>query len=145
MTIFRRLFSLMSTKRHWIAIGALLAFLAVGANVALMGLSAYLISKAALVSNVAEVALAITGVRVRGPGSGGCSCLPKTQDSRPWTQFIPDLGEPLAFAVVVAEDMDGVVLSQPAVQLVEELAALGLGDLWLDGPFHHGAKGIERG
>ena len=36
------------------------AFLAIGSNVALMAISAYLISKAALVTNVAEVALAIT-------------------------------------------------------------------------------------
>lgn len=64
MTIFRRLFGLMAARRRWIAIGALLGFLAVGSNVALMAMSAYLISKAALITNVAEVALVITGVRV---------------------------------------------------------------------------------
>ena len=64
MTTVRRLFGLMAAHRRWIAIGALLGFLAVGSNVALMAMSAYLISKAALVSNVAEVALAITAVRV---------------------------------------------------------------------------------
>ncbi len=64
MTIFRRLFGLMATRRRWIAIGALLGFLAVGSNVALMAASAYLISKAALITNVAEVALVITSVRV---------------------------------------------------------------------------------
>jgi ATP-binding cassette, subfamily C, bacterial CydC len=64
MTTFRRLFGLMAAHRRWIAIGTLLGFLAVGSNVALMAMSAYLISKAALVSNVAEVALAITAVRV---------------------------------------------------------------------------------
>jgi thiol reductant ABC exporter CydC subunit len=64
VTIFRRLFGLMAARRRWIAIGALLGFLAVGSNVALMAMSAYLISKAALVSNVADIALAITGVRV---------------------------------------------------------------------------------
>ena len=42
----------------------LLGFLAVGSNVVLMAMSAYLISKAALITNVAEVALVITGVRV---------------------------------------------------------------------------------
>ena len=42
----------------------MLGFLAVGSNVALMAMSAYLISKAALITNVAEVALVITGVRV---------------------------------------------------------------------------------
>jgi thiol reductant ABC exporter CydC subunit len=64
VTTFRRLFGLLAAHRRWIAIGALLGFLAVGSNVALMAMSAYLISKAALVSNVAEVALAITAVRV---------------------------------------------------------------------------------
>jgi len=64
VTTFRRLFGLMAAHRRWIAIGALLGFLAVGSNVALMAMSAYLISKAAVVSNVAEVALAITAVRV---------------------------------------------------------------------------------
>ena len=68
MTTFRRLFGLMAGQRRWIVIGALLGFLAVGSNVALMAMSAYLISKAALVSNVAEIALAITAVRVLAIG-----------------------------------------------------------------------------
>lgn len=68
MTTFRRLFGLMAGQRRWIAVGGLLGFLAVGSNVALMATSAYLISKAALVSNVAEVALAITAVRVLAIG-----------------------------------------------------------------------------
>ena len=64
MTTFARLVSLMAAHRRWVAIGALLGFVAVASNVALMAMSAYLISKATLVSNVAEVALAITAVRV---------------------------------------------------------------------------------
>jgi thiol reductant ABC exporter CydC subunit len=68
MTTFRRLLGVMSGERHWIAVGAALAFLAVAANVALMGVSAFLISKAALVSNVAEIALVITAVRVLAIG-----------------------------------------------------------------------------
>ena len=50
----------------WPAFGAgvLLGCLAIGSNVGLMAVSAYLISKSALVTNVAEVALAITAVRV---------------------------------------------------------------------------------
>ena len=64
MTTVGRLFSLLAGHRRWMAIGAALGFLAVGSNVALMAMSAYLISKAALVTNVAEVALAITAVRV---------------------------------------------------------------------------------
>ena len=64
MTPFRRLVGLLAGHRRWIAIGAGLGFLAVGSNVALMAMSAYLISKAALVTNVADVALTITAVRV---------------------------------------------------------------------------------
>ena len=66
MTTFRRLFGLLAGHRRWIALGALLGFLAVGSNVALMAMSAYLISQAAIVTNVAEIALAITG----GPRPG---------------------------------------------------------------------------
>ena len=58
----------MAGQRRWIAVGALLGFLAVGSNVALMAVSAYLISKAAIVSNVAEIALVITAVRVLAIG-----------------------------------------------------------------------------
>jgi thiol reductant ABC exporter CydC subunit len=49
---------------RWIVIGAALGFLAVGSAVGLMAASAWLISRAAIVSNVAEVALAVTAVRV---------------------------------------------------------------------------------
>ena len=42
--------------------------------------------------------------------------------------FPPNLLEALAFAVVVAEEMDGVVLARPALQLLEKLAALSGGD-----------------
>ena len=45
-------------------IAAVLGFLALASNVLLAGVSAFLISRAALVTNVAEVALAITAVRV---------------------------------------------------------------------------------
>jgi ATP-binding cassette, subfamily C, bacterial CydC len=68
MTTFGRLVALMSPYRRWIAAGALLGFVAVGANIALMATSAYLISRAALVTNVADVALAITAVRVLAIG-----------------------------------------------------------------------------
>jgi ATP-binding cassette, subfamily C, bacterial CydC len=60
----RRLLGLLAGRRSWIAGGALLAAAAVGSNVALMATSAYLISKAALATNVADLALAITAVRV---------------------------------------------------------------------------------
>jgi hypothetical protein len=45
------------------------------------------------------------------------------------TLFDPDLLEPLAFAIVVAEHLDAVVLTQPTMNLGEELTSLGLGDL----------------
>ncbi len=61
---FRRQLGLMAPYRWWIAAGALLGFVAIVSSVGLMATSAYLISKAALVTNVAEVALAVTAVRV---------------------------------------------------------------------------------
>jgi ATP-binding cassette subfamily C protein CydC len=60
----RRVLRLVLPHWPWLALGALLGVVAIGANVALMGLSAYLISKAAVASSVAELALAVTGVRV---------------------------------------------------------------------------------
>jgi ATP-binding cassette subfamily C protein CydC len=64
MSDLRRLLRLVVPHWHWLALAALLGVIAVGANVALMGLSAYLISRAAIASSVAELALAVTGVRV---------------------------------------------------------------------------------
>ena len=63
MTILR-LVGLAATRRRWIIAGALLGAIAIGANVALVAASAFLISKSALVASVAEVALVITAVRV---------------------------------------------------------------------------------
>ena len=59
-----RLLRLVLPHWHWLALGGLLGVVAIGSNVALMGLSAYLISKAAVAGSVAELALAVTGVRV---------------------------------------------------------------------------------
>ena len=64
MSTVRRELGLMTGYRWWIAVGAVLGFAAIGSSVGLMAMSAYLISKAALVTNVADVALAITAVRV---------------------------------------------------------------------------------
>jgi len=68
MSTTRRLLQLLAPFRRWVAVGTLLGFLAVGSNVGLMAMSAYLISKAALVTNVAELSLAITSVRVLAIG-----------------------------------------------------------------------------
>jgi ATP-binding cassette subfamily C protein CydC len=62
--VVRRILALTASHRRWVLAGAILGFLAVGANVALMGMSAYLISRAAIATNVADVALAVTAVRV---------------------------------------------------------------------------------
>jgi len=63
-----RLMGLMSAHRRWVAAGALLGFLAIASNVALVAMSAFLVSRAAVVDNVAEIALAVTAVRVLAIG-----------------------------------------------------------------------------
>ena len=64
MTTFRRELGLLAPHKWWIVAGVLLGFLAIGSSIGLMAVSAWLISRAALISNVADVALAITAVRV---------------------------------------------------------------------------------
>jgi ATP-binding cassette, subfamily C, bacterial CydC len=59
-----RLLGLIAPFRNWVAMAVLLSFLTVAAGIALMATSAYLISKAALASEVAALTLAITSVRV---------------------------------------------------------------------------------
>src|ERR1035437_5947256 len=60
-------------------------------------------------------------------------------------QFIPDFHETLLLAVVVAEDMNGVTLPQPAVELVEKFAALRLGGLRVGGAFAERREGRRGG
>ena len=59
-------------------------------------------------------------------------------------EFRPDFLEPLALAVIVAEDVDGVILPQPAVDLLEEFAALRLGDWRFRRALGERTKGVER-
>jgi ATP-binding cassette subfamily C protein CydC len=66
--VLARLVGLLASHRRWMAAGVLCSFLAIGANVGLVAMSAYLVSRAALVPNVAELALAITAVRVLAIG-----------------------------------------------------------------------------
>jgi ATP-binding cassette, subfamily C, bacterial CydC len=66
--VLARLVGLMASHRRWMAAGVLLSFLAIGANVGLVAMSAYLVSRAAIVTNVAELALVITAVRVLAIG-----------------------------------------------------------------------------
>jgi ATP-binding cassette, subfamily C, bacterial CydC len=63
-----RLLGLLSAHRRWVMAGALLGFLAIASNVALVAMSALLVSRAAIVDNVAELALAVTAVRVLAIG-----------------------------------------------------------------------------
>ena len=60
----RRVLALAASRPWWLVFGAAVAAVAVIANVALVGMSAYLISRAQTASNVADLALAITAVRV---------------------------------------------------------------------------------
>jgi ATP-binding cassette, subfamily C, bacterial CydC len=64
MNTFMRLLKLVAPFKWWIAFGVLLSFLTIGSSVGLMAMSAYLISKAALVVDVSDIALAITTVRL---------------------------------------------------------------------------------
>ena len=64
MRITGRLIKLMAPFRWWMLLAVFLSFATVGASVGLMAVSAYLISKAALATEAAQLNLAITGVRV---------------------------------------------------------------------------------
>ena len=64
MSTFRRLLGLIAPFWSWVALAVLLSFLTVAAGIALMATSAYLISKAAVATEVAALTLAIASVRV---------------------------------------------------------------------------------
>ena len=91
MSVLRRLLGLTASRRRWIVIGAGLAFLAVGSNVLLMAASAYLISKSALITNVAEVALVITSVRVLAIGRAAFRYLERYVTHRATFEILTDL------------------------------------------------------
>ena len=59
-------------------------------------------------------------------------------------QFLPNFLKPLPLAVVVAKDVDGIILPQPAVKLLEKFAALRLGDLRFRRALGQRTKGVER-
>jgi ATP-binding cassette subfamily C protein CydC len=63
LSVTLRLVQLMAPLRWWIALAVLLTFGTLGAGVGLMAMSAYLISKAALVTAFADVAVLVTAVR----------------------------------------------------------------------------------
>ncbi len=112
----RRLAGLAATRRRWIVAGALLGAVAIGSNVALVAVSAFLISKAALASSVAEVALAITSVRVLAIARAGFRYLERYVTHSAVLRSLADLRvwfyasiEPLAPAGLVAQRSGDVV------------------------------------
>jgi ABC-type transport system involved in cytochrome bd biosynthesis fused ATPase/permease subunit len=64
MSTSMRLLKLIAPFKWWVALGILLSTLTIGSSVGLMAMSAYLISRAGLVQDVTDIALAITAVRV---------------------------------------------------------------------------------
>ena len=64
MNTFARLLKLIAPFKKWVAFAVWLDFATIGSSVGLMAMSAYLISKAALVTDVSQLALAITSVRL---------------------------------------------------------------------------------
>jgi ATP-binding cassette subfamily C protein CydCD len=65
-SIFFRLINFLQGSWNWVALSVLLGTLTVGSNVALMGASAWLIAAAALQPSIAELEVAIVGVRFFG-------------------------------------------------------------------------------
>jgi ATP-binding cassette subfamily C protein CydC len=86
-----RLWVLLRPYRRWIVVGATLGFLAIGSAVGLMAASAWLISKAALVTNVAEVALAVTAVRVLAISRAAFRYLERFMTHRASLRILADL------------------------------------------------------
>ena len=68
--ILPRLLSFLTGSWNWVALSVLLGTLTIGANVSLMGTSAWLISTAALHPSVADLQVAIVGVRFFGISRG---------------------------------------------------------------------------
>ena len=65
-----RLLRLIAPLGGWFALAALLGFATIGSSVGLMATSAYLIAKAALAPSIAELQIAIVGVRFFGIARG---------------------------------------------------------------------------
>jgi ATP-binding cassette, subfamily C, bacterial CydC len=64
VTIFTRLLKLIAPYKKWVALAVVLNFVTIGSSVGLMAVSAYLISKAAVVTDVSALSLAIVSVRM---------------------------------------------------------------------------------
>src|ERR1017187_4228187 len=59
-------------------------------------------------------------------------------------KFSPNLLKPLALAVVVAKDVNGIILPQPAMELLEKFAPLRLGNLRFGRALSQRTEGVER-
>jgi thiol reductant ABC exporter CydC subunit len=64
VNVSTRLLTLIAPYWKWIAVAVLLSFLTISSSVALIATASYLISRAALVTEVAQVTIAITSVRL---------------------------------------------------------------------------------
>ncbi len=91
VAVERRLLRLMWPFRTWILGGAVLGTLAIGSSVGLMAVSAYLISRSALISNVADVALAVTAVRVLAIARAAFRYLERYVSHRATLRILADL------------------------------------------------------
>ena len=72
---FRRLLALAAPFKGWMALAALLGALTIGSSIGLLAASAWIISTAALHPSVADLAVAIVGVRFFGIARGVCRYL----------------------------------------------------------------------
>ncbi len=63
--------------------------------------------------------------------------------SRRYTELFPDFLKALALAIVVAKDVDVVLLPEPAVKLLEKFTALRLGNLRFGRAFRQRTEGIK--
>ena len=66
----RLLFAMMAPFKGWIALSALMGFATIGSSIGLLGTSAFIIAKAALRPSIAELQVAIVGVRFFGLSRG---------------------------------------------------------------------------
>lgn len=152
MQVLWRLGKLAKPVAHWIALATLLGFATVASGIGLMATSAYIVSKAALQPSIADLQMAIVGVRFFGIARGASRYLERLVSHEATFRLLArlrvwfyDCLEPLAparlmqyrsgdlLARIVAdvetlEDLYLRVLAPPAVAIaVAVLAALLLG------------------
>ena len=87
----RRIVGIVARHRALFLAGVVLGTLAIAANVSLMATSAYLISRSAVIQNVADVALAITAVRVLAIGRAVLRYLERLVTHGATLRALPDI------------------------------------------------------